>query len=86
MEKNKKIKKKIKKKPGGKEELKRLKKTSAIHYLVYDPGHTMLSGGGSHLDNQSDKSGYQDLGPKSTRVLVYRHCHRLRVAGLENHR
>lgn len=34
------------------------------------PGPTTPSGGRSHLDNQSDKSGYQDLGPKSMRVLT----------------
>ena len=39
-----------------------------ISYMT--PGHTTPSGGGSHLESQSDGSGYQDLGPKSKRVMT----------------
>lgn len=81
--------KKKRKKPCGKQDLKRLKKTSAIHYLVYDPrsynakwgrvspwepiGRVGLSGSRPQIQAGHDRD-------------LNRDCHRLRVAGLENHR
>jgi hypothetical protein len=46
-------------------------------------------GPGLTVNGQSGGSGYQDLGPKSHAGHdreVYRDCHRLIRAGLENHR
>ena len=46
------------------------------------------SGGGSYLNDQSAGSGYHDLGPQAHAGHdreVYRHFHRLIIAGLQNH-
>jgi hypothetical protein len=66
----------------------KMKKTSSIHCLVYH-GRKRPSGAASHFYGQSGGSGFQDLGPKSHAGHdreVYRDCHRLIRAGLENHR
>lgn len=65
-----------------------MKKTSSVHCLVY-LGRKRPSGAASHFYGQSGGSVYQNVGPKSHAGHdreVYRHCHRLIPAGLENHR